>query len=56
MVNNEKEEGSTNRSIKLSRLKLVEYCIQLTIAKNEFFSIEPFWSMVVCLLTSHLQP
>jgi len=33
MVSNEKEEGSTKQSIKL-RLKFVQYCIQLTIAKN----------------------
>jgi len=38
MVNNEKEEGSTKRSIKLRRLKLVQHCIQLTIAINEIFS------------------
>ena len=41
MVINEKEEGSTKRSIKFRRLKLVRYCIQLTIAKNEFFSKTP---------------
>jgi len=35
MVSNEKEEGSTKQSIKL-RLKFVQYCIQLTIAKNKF--------------------
>jgi len=38
MVNNEKEEGSTKWSIKLWRLKLVQHCIQLTIAKNENIS------------------
>ena len=39
MVNNEKYEGSTKRSIKLRRLKSVQYyCIQLNIAKNENFS------------------
>ena len=38
MVNNEKEEGSTKWSIKLKRLKLVQHCIQLPIAKNENFS------------------
>jgi len=37
MLNNEKE-GSTKWSIKLSRLKLVQHCIQLTIAKNENIS------------------
>jgi len=37
MVNNENQEESTKRSIKLRRLKLVQYCIQLTIAKNEIF-------------------
>jgi len=37
MVNNEKEEVSTKLkwSMKLRRLKLVQHCIQLTIAKNE---------------------
>jgi len=34
MLNNEKE-GNTKWSIKLRRLKLVQHCIQLTIAKNE---------------------
>jgi len=38
LVNNEKEEGSKKRSITLWRLKLVQHCIQLTIAKNEKFS------------------
>jgi len=38
MVNNEKQDGSIKQSIKLRRLKLVQYCIQLTIAKNENFS------------------
>jgi len=38
MFRNEKEEGSTKQSIKLRRLKLVQYCIQLTIAKNDNFS------------------
>jgi len=33
MVNNVKEERSTIYSIKLMRLKLVLYCIQLTINK-----------------------
>jgi len=37
-VNNEKEEGSRKRSIKLQRLKLVQHCIQVTIAKNENIS------------------
>jgi len=36
-VNNEKEGGSTKQSMKLRRLKLVRYCIQLTIVKNKFF-------------------
>jgi len=36
MLNNEKEEGSTKWSIKL-RLKLVQRCIQLTIAKMKIF-------------------
>jgi len=40
-VDNEKEEGSTKRSIKLMRLKYVQYRIQLTIAKNENFSKTP---------------
>jgi len=35
MPNIEKEEGSTKWSIKLSRSKLVQHCIQLTITKNE---------------------
>ena len=35
MLNNEEEEGSTKWSIKLRRLKIVQHCIQLTIAKNE---------------------
>jgi len=39
-MNNEKEEGSTKQSIKLRRLKLVQHCIQLTIAKNENFPKE----------------
>jgi len=39
-VNNEKE-GGTKRSMKLWRLKLVQYCIRLTIAKNETFSKTP---------------
>ena len=34
ILNNEKE-GSTKWIIKLKRLKLVQHCIQLTIAKNE---------------------
>jgi len=38
MVNNEKVEVSTKWSIMLRRLKLVQHCIQLTIAKNEKFS------------------
>jgi len=38
MLSNEKEEGSTNGSIKSRRLKLVQHCIQLTIAKNENIS------------------
>jgi len=42
MVNNEKEEGSTKLRIKLRRLKLVKYCIQLTIAKNENFEVFHF--------------
>jgi len=37
MLNNEKE-GSTKLIIKLRRLKLVQHCIQLTIAKNENIS------------------
>jgi len=36
-MNNEKEEGSTKRGIKLRRLKLVQHRIQSTIAKNEKF-------------------
>jgi len=52
MMNNEKDEGSTKRSIKLRRLKLVQHCIQSTIAKNEnFFKSNFFWSVIVCLLT-----
>jgi len=38
MVNKQKEEGSRKLSIKLRRLKLVQRCIQLTIAKNENIS------------------
>jgi len=38
MLNNEEEEGSTKWSIKLRRLKIVQHCIQLTIAKNENIS------------------
>ena len=38
MLNNEKEEGSTTWSIRLRKLKLVQHCIQLTIAKNKFIS------------------
>jgi len=38
MLNNEKEEESTKWSIKLRRLKLVQHCIPLTIAKNENIS------------------
>ena len=38
MMNNEKKEGGTKRSIKLRRLKLVQYWMQLTITKNENFS------------------
>ena len=38
MLNNEKEEGNTKWSIKLRELKLVQHCIQLTIAKNENIS------------------
>jgi len=37
MLNNEKE-GSTKQSIRLRRLKLVQHCIQLTIAKIENIS------------------
>jgi len=37
MLNNEKE-GSTKWIIKLWRLKLVQHCIQLTIAKVENIS------------------
>jgi len=37
-MNNEKEIGSTRWSIKSKRLKLIQHCIQLTIAKNENFS------------------
>jgi len=37
MVNNEMVEGSTKWSIKLKRLKLVQHCSQLPIAKNESF-------------------
>ena len=43
MLNNEKE-GNTKWSIKLRSLKLVQHCIQLTIAVT-------FWSLIVCLLT-----
>jgi len=38
MLNNEKEEGSTTWSIRLRKLKLVQHCIQLTIAKNKIIS------------------
>jgi len=38
MLNNGKEEGSAKWSIKLRRLRLVQHCIQLTIAKNENIS------------------
>jgi len=37
MLNNEKE-GSTRWSIKLRRLKLVQHCIQSTVAKKENIS------------------
>jgi len=37
MLYNEKE-GCTKWSIKFKRLKLVQHCIQLTIAKNENIS------------------
>ena len=33
----EQWKGSTKWSIKLKRLKLVQHCIQLPIAKNKFF-------------------
>jgi len=37
LVKNEKK-GSTKLKIKLRRLKLVQHCIQLIIAKHENFS------------------
>jgi len=45
MLNNEKE-GSTKWSIKLRRLKLVQHCIQLAIAKNENISKTAVISLV----------
>jgi len=55
MPNIEKEEGSTKWSIKLSRSKLVQHCIQLTITKNESNSKTAITFLVVdsrlCLLT-----
>jgi len=45
MLNNEKE-GSTKWSIKLRRLKLVQHCISLTIAKNENISKTAVTSLV----------
>jgi len=43
---------STKRIIKLRRLKLVQHCIQLTIAKIKIIPKQQlFWSMIVCLLT-----
>ena len=46
MASIEKEEGSTKWSIKLKRLKLVQHCIQLPIAKNETFSKTAVTSLV----------
>jgi len=37
MLNNEKDEGSTKRSIKLKRLKLVQHCIQWPLPKMKVF-------------------
>jgi len=53
MLKNEKE-GSTKWSIKLRSLKLVQHCIQLTIAKNENVSktaVTFLVFLIVCLLT-----
>jgi len=38
MANSEKEEVQNRASVKLRRLKLVQYCVQLTIGKNENFT------------------
>jgi len=55
MVNNEKEKGNRKRSIKLRRLKLVQHCIQLTIAKSEkFFKRVTFFGLCMFVNSSVL--
>ena len=49
MLNNEKE-GSTKWSIKLKEVKIVQHCIQLTIAKNENISEENISKTAVTFL------